>query len=219
MVRWSYILGICAMLAAGGVFGLWWCTRGKVDREIQEFLNRPGAVQRFDAQGGELGDRPAEVSPLIAQAEAHARLVDPPKSPNRPSAPVPTASISPAAPVVRPPALSVRFKLCATSYYPNEPERSMALISEAGSPKGNEQWVKEGTQLGHFVIHEIRKGMIVYRDGDQLREMAVEHGASMLSIVRDARAGSRQVSSAADDTMTTSTGPAGPSSVEPVGGN
>jgi hypothetical protein len=51
----------------------------------------------------------------------------------------------------------------------------MALISEVGSLEGNGRWVKEGTQVGHFVIHEIRKGMIVYRDGEQLREMAVEH--------------------------------------------
>ncbi len=74
----------------------------------------------------------------------------------------------------------------------------MALIVETAAMPGGERWVKEGTQIGHFVIHEIRKGMIVYRDGEQLREMAVEHGASVPSLVRDARSGSRQVSTAAD---------------------
>ncbi len=90
----------------------------------------------------------------------------------------------------------------------------MVLISELGSPEGEQQWVKEGIQLGHFVIHEIRKGMIVYRDGEQLREMAVEHGASLTGIVRDNRLGSRQVSSAADGTADVLFVPAGPNSLE-----
>jgi len=113
----------------------------------------------------------------------------------------------------------MRFKLCATSYYPNEPKRSMALISELGSPEGEQRWVKEGAQLEHFTIYEIRRGMIVYRDGDQLREMAVERGASLPGIVRDARPGSRQVSSAVDDAADILSVPAGPNSVESVGGN
>jgi len=219
MVRSFYILGICAMLATGGVFGLWWSERGKVDREIAEFLSRPGAVERFGTQGGESGVHPAEVSPLVAQAEAYARLVDPPKSPEKPALAVSVASSAPPALAVRPAAPLVRFRLYATSYYPNEPKRSMALISESGAPEGNERWVKEGTQLGHFVIQEIRRGMIVYRDGDNLREMAVEHGASVPGIVRDARRGSLQVSSAADDAPATLSAPAGPNSVELSGGN
>ena len=95
----------------------------------------------------------------------------------------------------------------------------MALISEAGSPEGEERWVKEGAQLGHFVIHEIRKGMIVHRDGDQLREMAVEHGASPPGIVRDTRPGSRRVSSAPDDAAAALAGSVGLDSVESVGAN
>lgn len=91
----------------------------------------------------------------------------------------------------------------------------MALISETGSAEGNERWVKEGTQLGHFVIQEIRRGAIVYRDGDNLREMAVEHSASPPGIVRDIRPGSRRVS-AADTVIPISTGP---NSIEITSGN
>jgi len=219
MVRWLYILGVCAMLAAAAVLGLWLSERGRHNSQIEEFLNRPGAVEMFGARGGEPEVRTIEDSPLVIEAKLLASRLDPPKSPEKSALAAPVASSVPPALVVRPPAASVRFKLSATSYYPNEPGRSMALISEAGSPEGNERWVKEGTQVGHFVIHEIRRGMIVYRDGEQLREMAVEHGASVPSLVRDARPGSRQVSIAADDTVTTSAGPTGPSSVEPTGGN
>jgi hypothetical protein len=76
----------------------------------------------------------------------------------------------------------------------------LALIAELGSGPGSERWVKEGTQVGHFVIHEIRRGAIVYRDGDNLREMAVEHDASLPSIVRDLRPGSLRVSAAIGST-------------------
>jgi len=200
MVKLLYILSVCAMLAAGGVFGILLSGWTRHDARLEEFLNRPSAVERFGAQGSESGEQSVEEPPLVVQAKALALLLNPPKSAERPSAAAGVAAKpSPGAPAVRPAAPSVRFKLCGTSYYPNEPQRSMALISDVGAAEGSERWVKEGAQVGHFVIHEIRRGVIVYRDGEQLREMAVEHGASMPSIVRDTRSGSRKVSTAVDD--------------------
>jgi len=134
-------------------------------------------------------------------------------------APAPMASSAPAAPAIRPAAPSVRFRLCATSYYRSQPGRSMALIAELGSGAGNERWVKEGAQVGHFFIHEIRRGVIVYRDGDNLREMTVERGASPPSIVRDLRPGSLRVSAAIGDVDSIAPASAGPNSIEITGGN
>ena len=34
-------------------------------------------------------------------------------------------------------------------------------------------WIKKGDRLGHFVVERIEKEAIFYRDGDQLRQMAV----------------------------------------------
>jgi hypothetical protein len=113
----------------------------------------------------------------------------------------------------------VKFRLCATSYYPNQPGRSMALIGELDAAEGNERWVKEGTQVGHFIIHEIRRGVIVYRDGDNLREMAVERRASLPSIVRDLRPGSVRVSAAIGITDNVTPVLAGPNAIEITGGN
>ena len=196
MVRFVYILGVCAMVGACGLLGLWMSERDQHDARIEAFLKGPSAVERFKAQGSGVGERSAEEPPLVVQAKALALLLNPPKSPERPSPAGVTAKPSPGAPAVRPAAPSVRFKLCGTSYYPNEPQRSMALICDVGAVEGGERWVKEGARVGHFVIHEIRRGVIVYRDGEQLREMAVERGASMPSLVRDTRLGSRQVSAA-----------------------
>jgi hypothetical protein len=180
-------------------------------------------VQRFiDSAGERKGDGRGEVSPLVVQAQLLEACLNPPK-PTAEKVPEAVAEakreVAGAVPAVRPAAASAKFKLHGTSYYPNQPERSMALISEAGYDAGEERWVKEGTHLGHFVIHEIRKGMIVYRDGEQLREMAVEHGASMPSIVRDTRSGSREVSAAVDDAGIVAPAPAGPNSIGIAGGN
>jgi hypothetical protein len=94
----------------------------------------------------------------------------------------------------------------------------MALISELGSREGSERWVKEGSRVGHFTIHEIRLDSITYRDGDQLREMAVETAGRPMPIVRDTRPDSRRVSAAVQDVGIVLPIPAGPNSIE-VGGN
>ncbi len=69
----------------------------------------------------------------------------------------------------------------------------MALVVDVG---GSERWVKEGAQVGHFVIGAIRRGSISYRNGDQVRQMTVEPASSLPNIVRDTRPGVRQVSAA-----------------------
>ena len=64
--------------------------------------------------------------------------------------------------------LTAKFKLEGTSYYPQQPERSIALIRTPGSHEDNPRCVKEGERLGHFVIHKIRRGVVVYRDENEL---------------------------------------------------
>jgi hypothetical protein len=95
----------------------------------------------------------------------------------------------------------------------------MALIAELGSSPGSERWVKEGARVGHFVIHEIRRSAIIYRDGDNLREMAVERGPSLPSIVLDLRPGSPRVSAAIGCTDSVTSVLVGPNAIEIAGGN
>jgi hypothetical protein len=162
-------------------------------------LDHPSAVDRVRQNADDSQSLDRRTSPLVVQAETFAVYLNPPKSLDQPSAPVLTANSAPPVSPIRPAAPSVKFKLHGTSYYPNQPARSMALIGELGAADGNERWVKEGSQVGHFVIHEIRHGAIVYRDGDNLREMAIEPGMSTPSLVRDLRPGARQVSAAIED--------------------
>jgi hypothetical protein len=225
MVRLLQVLGVSAILGAGGVLALTvplWLQKDSASDEIQ---NRPSAIEQFriEVQGRQSLDK--RTSPLIAEAEAFSRHLNPPKSAEKPAAPAERLPrfarndmVSSALPV-RPAAPSPCFKLRGTSYYPNRPGKSMALIAELGSSEGSERWVKEGTQVGHFVIEEIRRGVIVYRDGNNVREMAVERGASPPGIVRDIRPGSRRVSAAVGDTDAMTPMSAGPNSTVIAGGN
>ncbi len=196
MVRVLQIAGICVLLAAGGILGRAVSLWRQDDPQLNKIRSRASAVDVFRESGKRAAEGLAERPPLMVQAEAFALLLSPPKSPEKPPAVNLPASSRPAMPPLRPVTPSVSFRLRATSCYPNQPAKSMALIAEAGSAEGSERWVKEGSQLGHFVIQEIRRGSITYRDGDQVREMAVERGSSLPSIVRDIRPGSRQVSAA-----------------------
>jgi hypothetical protein len=196
MIRGMQILSVCALLSAGGILGLTASRWQQNDPQIVETLNGPSAVEMFKKNDNRVSDSSGERPPLVAQAEAFALLLHPQKSPEKPPALVLAGSPKPAMPPIRPMALSVNFKLRATSYYPHQPGKSMALISEVSSTEGSERWVKEGSRLGHFVIGEIHRGSITYRDGNQVREMTVEPAASLPNLVRDTRPGVRQVSAA-----------------------
>jgi hypothetical protein len=220
MVRMLYTCGVLALTLAGAVLILAFVCRSENRSKSGEREICPPAIETFASRSGYHSGSPgSKGAPLVVQAQALALYLNPPRSPERPMAPAPVASSAPAAPAIRPAAPSAKFRLCAISYYPNQPGRSMALIAELGSDPGNEHWVKEGAQVGHFTIHEIRRGAIVYRDGDNLREMAVERRASLPSIVRDLRPGSIRVSAAVGGTDSVTPALAGPNGIEIAGGN
>ncbi len=184
-----YIAGICAILAAGAVFVFHMSQWQAGDSRMAAFLTEPSAIQLFQTrarQQGKVAD--GQVPPLVVQARALAAYLDPPKPP-APPVPVPAAlpkeramakTVSgplwreqpEAKPVLEPRSTSVKFSVLATSYYAAEPGKSMALMAEPGGKAGSERWVREGHKLGHFVVHEIRQGVVVFRQGQDLREVA-----------------------------------------------
>ena len=95
-----YTLGVLALASAGTILTLSILDWSRKDPRTEEILAYPSAVQRFIGQGNGSGVRPAEVSPLVVQAEAFALYLDPPKVSERSSNSVQTISSAPPVPLV-----------------------------------------------------------------------------------------------------------------------
>ena len=202
MMRLFYVIGACAWLAAGVVLTRTTTQCRCGDPELDELRSRPGVMEVFQQQEDQRArDAEAVTSPLLTQAGTLADYLDPPvpvmaegaAEPNAGEIGLPSLAKEP----VSPKAASAAFRVVAVSCYPQRPERSMALIEPTIG--GDAKWVKEGTPVGHFVVHEIRQGLVVLRNGEQRCELTVERNHVERSLVRDVRPGSRQVSAAGLD--------------------
>ncbi len=172
MIKMLYLVSILCLTCASLLFGLcgmqW--MQGVPPDERDPWIS---ATERLRLRQSLNGNDKAASTPLLQQAEALALYLNPPKPPPpRREASLPTASppsISPV-PVPRPPSPTPQFRILAISYYRSSPEKSLAMVWDAN--KGG-YWIKQGDRLGHFVVERIEKEAILYRDGDQLRQMAV----------------------------------------------
>ena len=186
MVRLLYILGVFMLSVAAALLSTCLHQWHADDPQLDQLRNQPSAVQLFaDGALGGRGEAVKRTSPLVAEARAFASRVSatPSVKDERSRAPqVPSRSRP--TPTVRARASLVAFKLHGTSVYPDRPERSMALISEPGGSEGERKWVRQGAALGHFVVQEIRRGVVVLSDGDAVREMTVEPSPGRRSLVR-----------------------------------
>lgn len=171
MTRMLYVVSILCLIGAGLLFGLcgvqW--TQGVPLDEHNPWVP---ATERLRLRQSLNGNNSVASSPLLEQAEALAQYLNPPKPPPRRETSLPTVSPTPvsAPPVPRPPSPTPQFRVLAISYYRSSPDKSLAMVWDAN--KGG-YWIKKGDRLGHFVIERIEKEAIIYRDGDQLRQMAV----------------------------------------------
>jgi len=204
-LRISSILALalgCILLVVAGV--CWW-------NDSPEAVTQGIPDIAYGLSGnGKTSPRSYTTSLLVSQAEAFAAHLNPSVKPQ--ASPSPTTMID-STPQPPAPAATATLKLHATSCYPDQPGKSMALISGVGVELQGQRWVKEGSQYGSFQIHEIRRGEIVYRQGDQLHEVAIDHPLDRPSIVRDIRVDSQRLSAAIRPFPT----PAGPNDVEITG--
>jgi hypothetical protein len=199
VVRILHILSLFAIAATCGILGFWLNGRDRSDPRLE-------AIQTTEIRGqrSEVGDQKSEVNgesvpPLVAAAQAFAAILNPPA----PVKPAETSVASPDppplfAPRAKPVEAAISFKVVATSYYAGRPDKSMALLAEPGNKDGG-RWVKEGAQIGHFTVHEIKQGVVVLREGDNVRELAVERTTIERSLVKEVRPATRQFSAAVHD--------------------
>lgn len=144
-------------------------------------------IEKFNrAEGSRENKSPKTYNPLVEQAKAYALYLNPPKPKPKPRNTM-MASVQQQRTIkatnrkitaesrkitaAKSTKLKPKFTLVGISYYRSNPDKSMALVSEPG--KGV-HWVKKGSNLGHFIIEKIEQEMIIYRDGDLLRQMTVD---------------------------------------------
>lgn len=170
MVKVLHTFSVLALISTGVVCVLCGARLSQGAPEIEGDLSLP-ILEKFRQAGG-LSDKSNQetLHPLVKQAGAFALYLDPPRPPKSKEAPAPKRSLKQTTLAIRTAELKPKFTLVATSYYRSKPEESMALVSEPGKEP---RWVKQGARLSHFVVEEVERGMIVYRDGDRLVEMAV----------------------------------------------
>ena len=138
---------------------------GYSDEHLEESLDSPGVIERFNKTvGNKAKTGQNEISPLVQQAGAFALYLNPPK-PKMPR------TRSGASGVTRSPPVTPQFKLLGTSYYKGQPELSLALIDEPG--KGL-HWVRQSGKVGHFLIEQVKDGIVVFKDGKSTFELEAE---------------------------------------------
>ena len=188
MVRILQIFCILISLSTGAVLALCVHNLGHDDPAVKSICRQPSVLRRFEELRSKRETLTEKNAPLVVQARAFAAYLNGPivqekkevvvdgRRSSRNIAKAPKIRVVPTA----------KFKLEGTSYYPQQPERSIALIWTPGSNEDNPRWVKEGERLGHFIIHKIRRGIVVYRDeNEQLHEMPIERKATTRSFVRN----------------------------------
>lgn len=135
------------------------------DDHIEEFLNSPGVIEKFNKTvGNKSRGGASQESPLVQQAGVFALYLNPPK-PKTPKTATGRTIIT------RGPAVTPKFKVIGISYYKKHPDLSIALIDEPG--KGL-HWVRQSSKVGHLLIEQIKDGLIVVKDGKGTFELIAE---------------------------------------------
>ena len=175
MIKTLQVTSVIVGLLAVGLIALSVVHGTEPDAEVAKILASIGVLEQFEKQRGKSAG-PAQIparSPLVAEAEKYARIVNPPRAAaplDRLNAPG-SAFRKPPRPDVRPPQSKAKFTLEATCLNADDPKASLAFIDEPG--KG-QHWVRQGDRLGHVTIEEILDGLVKLRDGQHIEELRVQ---------------------------------------------
>jgi hypothetical protein len=173
------VVAVGAMVLAGRL-GL------RPEPQMTRFLSSPSTLERLAErdradQANETGEAK---SPLVVQADAFARYLNPPEPPRRtPPPPKPRATRAEAAPVAAASA-PPKLRLAGISYHRSKPAESKALVWDTG---GGQRWVAQGAGLGHLTIRQINRGSIVYEDAAGVHELPLELDATPATPVMPVR--------------------------------
>ena len=185
MIKTLQISSILAVVLAAVLFVSSVVFGVQKDAEVEAFLKSPSIKDKFTETMGGAVKRPSDQSsPLVENAQRFASIMNPPKpeAPERPAAP--TSPVVTKA--VEPVQTSAKFRVLGTSYYEANPKMSLVFIDEPG--KGL-HWVRQGSDIMHLTIEEVKDGRIVVRDAQGTSEMVAEDRPITVSLLEGASAG------------------------------
>ena len=183
MIRTLRITSVVAGLLAVGLLALFSVSGVKGDQEVERLLKSPTVLEQYAQDRSKPSAAgPNPMSRLVEVARDFANVINPPPPP----APVgtgPTGNLARGEPI-RPPQVSAKFRLLATSYSAVDPNLSMALID---LPAGERRqfWVKMGQSVERetWKILQIKDGAMIYGDGQQSQEIVVEARPARVSLL------------------------------------
>lgn len=166
MIKTLRITSIVAVIVAGILLVFPVVFGARSDEEAERFINSPTVVEQFNSASANKNTGGQESSPLVKQAETFALYLNPPAK----SRPVANGRRSPNVIKPRPESVSAKFTLVGTSFFPSNPEQSLAFIDEPG--KGL-RWVRQTSEIGHLIVDQVKDGLVVIRDGQRTYEIEV----------------------------------------------
>jgi len=187
MVRLLQIVGVGAFVFAGLVLASlnpWRPLRLlhlgiTQDREAEEFLAAPSAVTRFNTlKDSQVSDNQPTTPPLVQQAQTLESIINP-RVPTAQTPVTPTNVRAPGTPPP-PPRTTAKFDLVGISYSQSNPESSFAYIR---LPDNTYQWIRQGSEIGHLTVKQVKNDSILCSDGQRISEMKVEPTIDTASIL------------------------------------
>jgi hypothetical protein len=167
MIKTLRITSVVAAILAGIFFVFPVIYGVRSDESVDKFLQMQSVKEKFENAAdikAKKGDN--RVSPLVEQAEAFALYLNPVKQPVR------TISKGAKTPNIASNInVTPKFKVFATSFYPENPKLSQALIDEPG--KGR-YWIRQSSMVGHLLVEQVKDGLVVVKGNEETFELKIE---------------------------------------------
>lgn len=176
MIKTLRIAGVLTAVAAVILFALPVVFGSGNGKDNQKLLDSDTIIEKFKKSQDSLAQKNNQaLPPLVVQAQAFARILVPPVPVQEPGKEKITE--------VERPAPIVQFKLLSTCVHQTYPELSLALIDQPGDGLS---WVRPSDKISHFVVKEVKTGLLIVNDGQKNVEIKMETEPTFESIASSA---------------------------------
>ncbi len=166
MIRTLRIAGVLIAAVALVLFALPVVFGSANGKDNQKLLDSETIIEKFKKSQDSLAQKNNQAQPpLVLQAQAFARYLIPPivegKTEN---------SLDSRIEIPKPQPI-VQFKLLSTCVHQTSPERSFALVDQPGDGL---LWVRPSDKISHFLVKEVKSGLLIVNDGQKNIEVKLD---------------------------------------------